>query len=142
MATTTDSPSADLAGMLDQMMHPYRGKMAEFPRLPATGLGASRSWSDGPYVSRKKRGGKTASLRERFTTETNSTSSSSTAHTRFIRSPTRSIPIFGRAAKFEAEIVSMTAHMLHGDQPVRPWAAKTASAARSRRAVRKASFWR
>ena len=38
MATTTESPSADLAGVLDQMMHPYRGKMAEFSRLPASGL--------------------------------------------------------------------------------------------------------
>ncbi len=38
MATTTDAPADGLADMIDQMMHPYRGKMIEFTRLPATGL--------------------------------------------------------------------------------------------------------
>src|SRR5579862_5883922 len=38
MATVTSAPTDPLAESIDLMMHPYRGKMAEFTRLPAQGL--------------------------------------------------------------------------------------------------------
>jgi sphinganine-1-phosphate aldolase len=122
MATTTDSPSADLAGTLDQMMHPYRGKMAEFPRLPATGLARSEILATMDALRAQEE----ARWKNGFAS--GAVYNGDQQHVEFVNRAyalhSQANPLhpdlWPSAAKFEAEIVSMTAHMLHGDQAGAP----------------------
>ncbi len=122
MATTTDSPSADLAGTLDQMMHPYRGKLVEFPRLPATGLARSEILETMDALRAQEE----ARWKNGFAS--GAVYNGDQQHVEFVNrayalhSQANPLPpdLWPSAAKFEAEIVSMTAHMLHGDQAGAP----------------------
>jgi glutamate/tyrosine decarboxylase-like PLP-dependent enzyme len=122
MATTTDSPSADLAGTLDQMMHPYRGKMVEFPRLPATGLARSEILETMDALRAQEE----ARWKNGFAS--GAVYNGDQQHVEFVNRAyalhSQANPLhpdlWPSAAKFEAEIVSMTAHMQHGDQAGAP----------------------
>jgi len=122
MATTTDAPSSDLAGVIDQMMHPYRGKMAEFPRLPAKGLARS----DVLATMESLRAQEEARWKNGFAS--GAVYNGDQEHVDFVTRAygmhSQANPlhpdIWPSAAKFEAEIVSMTAHMLNGDQAGAP----------------------
>jgi glutamate/tyrosine decarboxylase-like PLP-dependent enzyme len=118
----TASPQIDLAASLDQMMHPYRGALPEFPRLPAAGL------------KRQDVLGTMESLQKRETDRWSSGHASGAvyngdpAHIDFVsrvyalHSQVNPLhpDLWPSAAKFEAEIVAMTAHMLNGDKTGAP----------------------
>ncbi len=118
----TVAPQVDLAAQLDQMMHPYRGTLPEFTRLPQAGL------------KRADVLGTMESLEEREAPRWESGHASGAvyngdrAHTDFVsrvyalHSQVNPLhpDLFPSAAKFEAEIVSMTAHMLNGDKAGAP----------------------
>jgi len=122
MATTTDAPAADLAGTLDQMMHPYRGKMVEFPRLPPTGLARNEVLS----VMEGLRAGEEARWKAGFAS--GAVYNGDAEHIDFVNRAyamhSQANPlhpdIWPSSAKFEAEIVAMTAHMLNGEQAGAP----------------------
>lgn len=139
MATDV-APQVDLAAALDQMMHPYRGTLPEFPRLPATGLkrtdvlGTMEDLEEreaGRWESGHASGAVYNGDREHI----DFVSRVYTLHSQV--NPLHP-DLFPSAAKFEAEIVSMTAHMLNGDKASTRWGAKREFAGRSRRAVRRA----
>ncbi len=122
MAMTTDSPSADLAGMLDQMMHPYRGKMAEFPRLPAAGLAHGEVLGTMEVLraqeeARWKNGFASGAV---YNGDQEHVEFVNRAYAMHSQANPLHPDLWPSAAKFEAEIVSMTAHMLHGDQTGAP----------------------
>lgn len=122
MATTTDSPSADLAGVIDQMMHPYRGKMAEYSHLPATGLARGEVLG----VMEALRSQEEARWKNGFAS--GAVYNGDQEHVEFVNHAyalhSQANPLhtdlWPSAAKFEAEIVSMTAHMLNGDKAGAP----------------------
>jgi sphinganine-1-phosphate aldolase len=116
MATTTEAPAGDLAGVIDQMMHPYRGKMVEFTRLPAAGL-ARR---DVLGTMEELRAQEEAKWKNGFAS--GAVYNGDQEHVEFVNRAyalhSQANPLhtdlWPSAAKFEAEIVSMTAHMLNG----------------------------
>ncbi len=121
MATDV-APQVDLAAAIDQMMHPYRGTLPEFPRLPATGLkrggrarhdGGPRRARGGPLEERSRVGGRL----QRRSEHVDFVSRVYTLHSQV--NPLHP-DLWPSAAKFEAEIVSMTAHMLNGDKAGAP----------------------
>jgi glutamate/tyrosine decarboxylase-like PLP-dependent enzyme len=122
MATTTDTPAADLADTLDQMMHPYRGKMVEFPRLPSTGLARNEVLS----VMEGLRAGEEARWKAGFAS--GAVYNGDAEHIDFVNHAyamhSQANPLhpdlWPSSAKFEAEIVAMTAHMLNGEQAGAP----------------------
>jgi len=122
MATTSDSPAADLAGTLDQMMHPYRGKMVEFPRLPSTGLARNEVLA----AMEALRVGEEARWKNGFAS--GAVYNGDAEHIDFVNRAyalhSQANPLhpdlWPSAAKFEAEIVAMTAHMLNGEQAGAP----------------------
>jgi glutamate/tyrosine decarboxylase-like PLP-dependent enzyme len=121
MATDV-APQVDLAAALDQMMHPYRGTLPEFVRLPAAGLkrtdvlGTMQDLEEreaGRWESGHASGAVYNGDREHI----DFVSRVYTLHSQV--NPLHP-DLFPSAAKFEAEIVSMTAHMLNGDKAGAP----------------------
>jgi glutamate/tyrosine decarboxylase-like PLP-dependent enzyme len=105
-----------MADMIDQMMHPYRGKMVEFTQLPATGL-ARR---DVLGTMESLRAQEEAKWKNGFAS--GAVYNGDQEHVEFVNRAyalhSQANPLhtdlWPSAAKFEAEIISMTAHMLHG----------------------------
>ena len=122
MASQSESELGMLAP-IDAMMHPYRDRTETVDKLPTKGRNRAEIVREMEELrSLEQRAGKTVSRPARSITATMSTSSSSTRFTPCSRSRTRCTPdIWPSAAKFEAEIVSMTAHMLGAGETTAPF---------------------
>jgi sphinganine-1-phosphate aldolase len=121
MATDV-APQVDLAAALDQMMHPYRGTLPEFVRLPAAGLKRSDVLGTMENLEEREAG------RWESGHASGAVYNGDREHIDFVsrvyalHSQVNPLhpDLFPSAAKFEAEIVSMTAHMLNGDKAGAP----------------------
>ena len=121
MATDV-APQVDLAAALDQMMHPYRGTLPEFARLPATGLKRTDVLGTMQDLEEREAG------RWESGHASGAVYNGDREHIDFVsrvyalHSQVNPLhpDLFPSAAKFEAEIVSMTAHMLNGDKAGAP----------------------
>ncbi len=121
MATDV-APPIDLVASLDQMMHPYRGSLPEFPRLPAAGL--KRQDVLGTMENLQHR----EAARWENGLASGAVYNGDREHIDFVsrvyalHSQVNPLhpDLWPSAAKFEAEIVSMTAHMLNGDKAGAP----------------------
>ena len=118
---------------------------AEFARLPAAGLKREDVLGDdaGPRGARGGPLGKRSCVGLGLSTAIARTSTSSTASTP-LHSQANQLhsDLWPSAAKFEAEIVAMTAHMLRRRPASAPFGTQRGFAARSVRAVPKAFCWR
>jgi len=123
MATVTSAPTDPLAESIDLMMHPYRGKMAEFTRLPAQGLPRN----DVLQTMESLRAQEESKWKQGFAS--GAVYNGDAAHIEFVNriygmhsqaNPLHT-DLWPSAAKFEAEIVAMTAHMLGGDNAAAPF---------------------
>ena len=104
---------------LDEMMHPYRQRFETFSQLPAEGRPRDEIIDEMEALRRIEQGraGRRVTPRARSITATRSTSRSSIA-VYAIQSQANQLhaDLWPSAAKFEAEIVAMTAHMLGAGQ--------------------------
>ncbi len=122
MATTTDAPASDLAGVIDQMMHPYRGKLEDHVRLPETGIArgdvlATMESLRAQEEPRWKGGFASGAV---YNGDQDHVDFVTRAYALNSQANPLHPDIWPSAAKFEAEIVSMTAHMLNGDKAGAP----------------------
>jgi sphinganine-1-phosphate aldolase len=123
----TGAPAGDIGAVIDQMMHPYRGKLAEFRSIPADGLGRSEVLQLMEGLREKEE----ARWKEGFAS--GAVYNGDTEHIDFVNriyalhSQTNPLhpDLWPSAAKFEAEIVAMTAHMLNGEHVGAPIGSET-----------------
>jgi hypothetical protein len=89
---------SDIVGGLDASLHPYRGRLTSYPRLPETGRSRSDILAEMRALqAEEQRAGATATSPARSTMATPATSTSSTRSMRSTRRATRSTSTSGRA---------------------------------------------
>jgi sphinganine-1-phosphate aldolase len=122
MATTDVAASIDLVASLDQMMHPYRGALPEFPQLPATGLKRQEILSTMEGLQQKEAGRWSSGLASGAVYNGDRDHIDFVSRVYALHSQVNPLhpDLWPSAAKFEAEIVAMTAHMLNGDKAGAP----------------------
>ncbi|HEV8003387.1 MAG TPA: aminotransferase class V-fold PLP-dependent enzyme [Planctomycetaceae bacterium] len=121
MATDVAPPN-DLAAVIDQMMHPYRGALPEFPRLPAEGLNRQDVLGTMEDLQQREADRWESGLASGavYNGDRGHIDFVSRVYTLHSQVNPLHTDLWPSAAKFEAEIVSMTAHMLNGDKADAP----------------------
>ena len=116
MATTTEAPADGMADMIDQMMHPYRGKMVEFTQLPKKGVerrNVLETMEDlrAQEEAKWKNGFASGAV---YNGDQDHVEFVNRAYALHSQANPLHTDLWPSAAKFEAEIISMTAHMHNG----------------------------